>query len=408
MLGPGAAGVAVGRAAHWATAMLWVHNTHLNYRLAHGRQREDQLRAIDAAIAARSGEPADPAGRLQRPARVGRDPLDDGPDQPGRPAGALPGRLGAVPPRRAGLDLGPVQPVHQPAGASCSPIAAWTTSSSRPSGETGGGASSTAASSSTSRTPPGSGPPTTSGCWPRSRSRPTGTGRRYPVSRRRRPCSGSPTSPIPTFARWRAPARPVLQQAGAGPAEPGGQPPAQAPDGAARPPARRPAGARGRPPGAHGRPRQRRARVGVAGGAGLADRPGGARRPGHGHPRQPRRLRDRRGAGGHLRAAVRALPERGARARVPSAIPSPACATAWPWSPSTPACPPATSGPGARSAPAQLARLESLLASPAVERADPGGAAAPPARPAPPAREPQPARPGGASPRCWPARAPTW
>ena len=26
---------------------LWVHNTHLNYRLAHGRQREDQVRAIE-------------------------------------------------------------------------------------------------------------------------------------------------------------------------------------------------------------------------------------------------------------------------------------------------------------------------------------------------------------------------
>ncbi len=36
---------------------LWVHNSHLNYRLAHGRQREDQLGAIDAAIGARSGEP---------------------------------------------------------------------------------------------------------------------------------------------------------------------------------------------------------------------------------------------------------------------------------------------------------------------------------------------------------------
>jgi endonuclease/exonuclease/phosphatase family metal-dependent hydrolase len=33
--------------------LLWVHNTHLNYRLAHGRQREDQVRAIDARVAAR-------------------------------------------------------------------------------------------------------------------------------------------------------------------------------------------------------------------------------------------------------------------------------------------------------------------------------------------------------------------
>jgi endonuclease/exonuclease/phosphatase family metal-dependent hydrolase len=29
---------------------LWVHNTHLNYRLAHGRQREDQVLAIDDVI----------------------------------------------------------------------------------------------------------------------------------------------------------------------------------------------------------------------------------------------------------------------------------------------------------------------------------------------------------------------
>lgn len=32
---------------------LWVHNTHLNYRLTHGRQREDQVLAIEAAVAAR-------------------------------------------------------------------------------------------------------------------------------------------------------------------------------------------------------------------------------------------------------------------------------------------------------------------------------------------------------------------
>jgi endonuclease/exonuclease/phosphatase family metal-dependent hydrolase len=37
--------------------LIWVHNTHLNYRLTHGRQREDQVRAIDAAIAARPDEP---------------------------------------------------------------------------------------------------------------------------------------------------------------------------------------------------------------------------------------------------------------------------------------------------------------------------------------------------------------
>ena len=34
-------------------ATLWVHTTHLNYRLQHGRQREDQVMAIEAAVAAR-------------------------------------------------------------------------------------------------------------------------------------------------------------------------------------------------------------------------------------------------------------------------------------------------------------------------------------------------------------------
>jgi endonuclease/exonuclease/phosphatase family metal-dependent hydrolase len=32
---------------------LWVHNTHLNYRLAHGRQREDQVRAIHRVVSSR-------------------------------------------------------------------------------------------------------------------------------------------------------------------------------------------------------------------------------------------------------------------------------------------------------------------------------------------------------------------
>lgn len=35
---------------------VWVHTTHLNYRLHHGRQREDQVMAIDEAVAARAGE----------------------------------------------------------------------------------------------------------------------------------------------------------------------------------------------------------------------------------------------------------------------------------------------------------------------------------------------------------------
>jgi endonuclease/exonuclease/phosphatase family metal-dependent hydrolase len=37
--------------------VIWVHNTHLNYRLTHGRQREDQVLAIDRVVGARAGEP---------------------------------------------------------------------------------------------------------------------------------------------------------------------------------------------------------------------------------------------------------------------------------------------------------------------------------------------------------------
>jgi endonuclease/exonuclease/phosphatase family metal-dependent hydrolase len=36
---------------------VWVHTTHLNYRLHHGKQREDQVLAIDAAIGARGTNP---------------------------------------------------------------------------------------------------------------------------------------------------------------------------------------------------------------------------------------------------------------------------------------------------------------------------------------------------------------
>jgi endonuclease/exonuclease/phosphatase family metal-dependent hydrolase len=38
------------------TGPVWVHTTHLNYRLAHGKQREDQVQAIDAIVAARAGD----------------------------------------------------------------------------------------------------------------------------------------------------------------------------------------------------------------------------------------------------------------------------------------------------------------------------------------------------------------
>ena len=35
---------------------VWVHTTHLNYRLTHGRQREDQVQAIDAVVSSRTSE----------------------------------------------------------------------------------------------------------------------------------------------------------------------------------------------------------------------------------------------------------------------------------------------------------------------------------------------------------------
>ncbi len=35
---------------------VWVHTTHLNYRLTHGKQREDQVLALEASIAARASD----------------------------------------------------------------------------------------------------------------------------------------------------------------------------------------------------------------------------------------------------------------------------------------------------------------------------------------------------------------
>jgi endonuclease/exonuclease/phosphatase family metal-dependent hydrolase len=35
---------------------VWVHTTHLNYRLGHGKQREDQVQAIEAALAPRGSD----------------------------------------------------------------------------------------------------------------------------------------------------------------------------------------------------------------------------------------------------------------------------------------------------------------------------------------------------------------
>jgi len=39
-----------------AAGDVWVHTTHLNYRLHHGRERQDQVLAIDAAVKARQND----------------------------------------------------------------------------------------------------------------------------------------------------------------------------------------------------------------------------------------------------------------------------------------------------------------------------------------------------------------
>ena len=95
------------------------------------------------------------------------------------------------------------------------------------------------------------------------------------------------------------------------------------------PAARGPARARRRPPGAHRRSRQRRARVGVAGGAGLVDRAGRARRqvtviPGN-HDTYVADVVQ----AGSLRADLRPLTRAPSSGPGPSGTPSSACATAW-------------------------------------------------------------------------------
>jgi len=39
-----------------AAGNVWVHTTHLNYRLQHGQERQDQVVAIEAAVRARAGD----------------------------------------------------------------------------------------------------------------------------------------------------------------------------------------------------------------------------------------------------------------------------------------------------------------------------------------------------------------
>jgi len=39
-----------------AAGRVWIHTTHLNYRLQHGRERQDQVVAVDGAVAARAGD----------------------------------------------------------------------------------------------------------------------------------------------------------------------------------------------------------------------------------------------------------------------------------------------------------------------------------------------------------------
>jgi endonuclease/exonuclease/phosphatase family metal-dependent hydrolase len=40
----------------WGQGAVWAHTTHLNYRLAHGKQREDQVQAIATSIAGRASD----------------------------------------------------------------------------------------------------------------------------------------------------------------------------------------------------------------------------------------------------------------------------------------------------------------------------------------------------------------
>ena len=91
---------------------IWVHTTHLHYRLDDGLAREHQVLAVDAAIRAFGRDntmpAADPVRRLQRHARQRRDPVPARADHARRPAHALPGRV-APPAPRARPGDGPAQ-----------------------------------------------------------------------------------------------------------------------------------------------------------------------------------------------------------------------------------------------------------------------------------------------------------
>ena len=82
---------------------IWVHTTHLHYRLDDGVAREHQVLAIDEAIRGFGRGDDDPpqilCGDFNADARQRRDALPARADHARRPAHALPGRVAAPPPR---------------------------------------------------------------------------------------------------------------------------------------------------------------------------------------------------------------------------------------------------------------------------------------------------------------------
>ena len=107
-----------------------ITSTHLNWKLHHGHVRERQVVALcDHVRAQRPGErlPPDPGGRLQRRARVGRDPLRVGTAVDRRPQRALRRHLAPGGRRHVRESPGPTRTTTRAHGSS--PSAASTTSS---------------------------------------------------------------------------------------------------------------------------------------------------------------------------------------------------------------------------------------------------------------------------------------
>ena len=151
---------------------VWVHVTHLNYRLTHGRQREDQVLAIDELVASRKEiEPQILMGDFN--ARPESDEMRwmCGLTTLRERRTVYQDAWARLHPGDAGLDLGGGQPLHQGAELPAARTAGWTTSSSPPNGATAAAASSTAGWCSTSRRAACT-PRITTACSPRCRSSP--------------------------------------------------------------------------------------------------------------------------------------------------------------------------------------------------------------------------------------------